>query len=62
MDITGVITNLEQIKTKVIAYNSGNNSGINKITTFDILLLSGYTPAQINQLAHTRTGTSIDDT
>ena len=65
MDITGVIANLKQIQTTVSAYNSGNNggiSGINSVTTFNLLLLTGYTPLQIVQLAHIRTGISINDT
>ena len=56
LDVTGVVANLRQIKNLVA---SGNN-GMQQVVTFNPTTLLGYTPTQITQLLHTRTGSNLN--
>ncbi|MEI8009080.1 MAG: hypothetical protein WCI00_07020 [bacterium] len=51
-----MVANLRQIKNLVA---SGNN-GMQQIVTFNPATLPGYTPIQITQLIHTRTGNNLN--
>jgi hypothetical protein len=55
-DTTGVIANLNQIKTLITKYNNG----MQEITDFNASLLQGYSTTQITQLANTRSGDNIN--
>lgn len=55
-DITGVVTNLSQLKTMITTYNNG----MNQIINFSTGTLLGYNATQIAQLANTRSGNNIN--
>jgi hypothetical protein len=54
-DLTGVISNLQTIKDKIKAYNTG----VVAVTTFNPLSLSSYTSGQVATLANTRRQTNL---
>lgn len=54
-DITGVVANLNQLKTIITWYNSAMQTIIN----FNPTLLQGYTATQIATLANTRSGNNM---
>jgi len=56
LDITGVVSNLTQIK-KIIA--SGNN-GMAEIISFPAASLSSYSPTQVVALANDRSGKNLN--